>query len=268
MTTPAPRVRAALAAALVFFGLAWIAPPPAPAQLPLPGSLVVTIASPASGSTVSGTIPVTASVTIIGSAIVAGVQFQLDGANLGAEDGTAPYSISWSTATASNGSHTLTAVARDTLGLQYTSNPVTVTVFNDQTAPTVSITAPAAGSTVGGATTVSASASDNVGVVGVQFRLDGANLGAEDTTTPYSISWDRTGASNRPHTLPTRPPSDLGLQYTSAPVTVTVFNDTTAPTVSITAPTAGSTVSGATTVSASASDNVGVVGVQFKLDGA
>ncbi|TMQ51968.1 MAG: hypothetical protein E6K74_12810, partial [Candidatus Eisenbacteria bacterium] len=201
MTTPAPRVRAALAAALVFFGLAWIAPPPAPAQLPLPGSLVVTIASPASGSTVSGTIPVTASVTIIGSAIVAGVQFQLDGANLGAEDGTAPYSISWSTATASNGSHTLTAVARDTLGLQYTSNPVTVTVFNDQTAPTVSITAPAAGSTVGGATTVSASASDNVGVVGVQFKLDGANLGAEDTAAPYSISWDTTGASNGSHSL-------------------------------------------------------------------
>src|SRR5437867_2148073 len=196
MTTPAPRVRAALAAALVFFGLAWIAPPPAPAQLPLPGSLVVTIASPASGSTVSGTIPVTASVTIIGSAIVAGVQFQLDGANLGAEDGTAPYSISWDTTGASNGSHSLTAVARDGAGNRTTSAPVTITVLNDTTAPTVSITAPTAGSTVGGATTVSASASDNVGVVGVQFKLDGATLGTEDTTAPYSTSWDTIGGSN------------------------------------------------------------------------
>src|SRR5882762_4916426 len=266
MTTPAPRVRPALAATLVFFGLAWIAPPPALAQLP--GSLVVTVSSPAAGSTVSGTIPVTASVTIIGSVVVAGVQFQLDGATLGAEDATAPYSISWNTTTASNGSHTLTAVARDALGLRYTSNPVTVTVFNDTTAPTVSITAPTAGSTVGGATTVSASASDNVGVVGVQFKLDGANLGAEDTTAPYSISWDTTGASNGSHTLTAVARDAAGNRTTSAPVTVTVFNDTTAPTVSITAPTAGSTVGGATTVSASASDNVGVVGVQFRLDGA
>jgi len=186
--------------------------------------LVVTVSSPAAGSTVSGTIPVTASVTIIGSVVVAGVQFQLDGATLGAEDATAPYSISWNTTTASNGSHTLTAVARDALGLRYTSNPVTVTVFNDTTAPTVSITAPTAGSTVGGATTVSASASDNVGVVGVQFKLDGANLGAEDTTAPYSVSWDSTAASEGWHTL-TAIARDAGrFQYSSGPVQVTVSN--------------------------------------------
>src|SRR5437667_2242271 len=86
-----------------------ITPPPALAQL---GSLIVTITSPQSGSTVSGSIPVSASVTIIGSLTVAGVQFKLDGANLGAEDTSAPYSITWNTATAGNGSHTLTATAR------------------------------------------------------------------------------------------------------------------------------------------------------------
>ena len=41
------------------------------------------------------------------------------------------------------------------------------------------MTAPAAGATVSGTVSVSATASDNVGVVGVQFLLDGANLGAE-----------------------------------------------------------------------------------------
>src|SRR2546427_12261921 len=40
--------------------------------------------------------------------------------------------------------------------------------------------------------------------------------------------------------------------------------DVTPPTVSITAPTTGATVSGAMTVSASATDNVGIVGGQFK----
>src|SRR5437773_124788 len=114
-----------------------IAPQPAQAQL---SSLIVTITSPADGSPVSGTIPVTASVTIIGALTVAGVQFKLDGNNLGAEDTSAPYSVPWNTTTASNGSHTLTAVAREgLLGTLWTSDPVRVTVSNDITRPTVTI---------------------------------------------------------------------------------------------------------------------------------
>src|SRR6185295_2123415 len=69
----------------------------------------------------------------------------------------------------------------------------------DVTNPTVSISSPSAGTILSGTTTVSASASDNVGgtgVAGVQFKLDGANLGAEDTSAPYSVSWDTTAASN------------------------------------------------------------------------
>ena len=44
------------------------------------------------------------------------------------------------------------------------------------------VSAPAAGATVTGTTPVSADAADNIGVAGVQFTLDGANLGAEDTS--------------------------------------------------------------------------------------
>src|SRR5436190_2519221 len=130
-------VYATALSAMIGWGL--IAPQPAQAQLGL-GSLIVTITSPADGSPVSGTVPVTASVTIVGSLAVAGVQFKLDGNNLGAEDTSAPYSVSWNTTTASNGSHTLTAVARDgLLGTLWSSNPVTVTVSNDITRPTVTI---------------------------------------------------------------------------------------------------------------------------------
>src|SRR6185295_450507 len=60
---------------------------------------------------------------------VAGVQFKLDGANLGSEDVNSPFSFAWDTATASPGTHTLTAVARDPSGNQATSAPVTVTVL-------------------------------------------------------------------------------------------------------------------------------------------
>jgi len=58
------------------------------------------------------------------------VQFKLDGANLGAEVITAPYAISWNTATISNAAHTLTAVARDEAGNASTSSAVTVHVRN------------------------------------------------------------------------------------------------------------------------------------------
>jgi len=228
----------------------------------------VTITSPSSGSTVSRTTTVSANVSIIGALTVAGVQFKLDGANLGAEDATAPYSISWNTNTIENGSHTLTAIARDILGVQWRSDPVTVTVFNDTTPPTVSITSPANGATVRSTVSVTANASDNVGVVGVQFKLDGANLGGEDTTAPYAVSWNTTTATNGSHTLRAVARDAAGNTATSAAVTVTVSNDTTPPTVSITSPVNGATVRSTVTVTANASDNVGVVGVQFRLDGA
>jgi len=211
---------------------------------------------------------VRASVTIIGGLTVQGVQFKLDGANLGAFDTSAPYAINWDTKTASNGSHTLTAVARDGLGVEWTSNAVSVTVFNDLTPPAVSITSPSAGATVSGAITLAANASDNVGVAGVQFQVDGNNNGPEATAAPYSAPWNTVNATNGSHTIAAIARDAAGNSTTSAAVTVTVLNDTTPPSVSISSPAAGATVSGTVTVTANATDNVGVAGVQLKLDGA
>ncbi|MGH8635589.1 MAG: Ig-like domain-containing protein [Burkholderiales bacterium] len=99
----------------------------------------MTITSPPSGAHVHGAATVTANVSGLGSAIVAGVQFKLDGANLGAEDTAAPYSVPWDTTTASEGWHTLTAVARDAGGGRSSSAPVTVTVGNSPP-PSVPVT--------------------------------------------------------------------------------------------------------------------------------
>ena len=71
----------------------------------------------------------------------------------------------------------------------------------DTTPPTVSITSPGNGATVSGTIAVTASASDNVGVAGVQFKLDGANLGTEVTSAPYSVPWDTATATDGSHTL-------------------------------------------------------------------
>ncbi len=95
----------------------------------------------------------------------------------------------------------------------------------DTQAPAVSMTAPANGTTVSGSSvTVSANASDNVGVSGVQFKLDGANLGAEDTTSPYSVTWNSTTAANGSHTLTAVARDAAGNMATSAGVSVTVDN--------------------------------------------
>ncbi len=61
------------------------------------------------------------------------MQFLLNGANLGTEDITAPYSISWNTASVANGNYTLTARARDAAGNTTTSSAVNVIVFNNST---------------------------------------------------------------------------------------------------------------------------------------
>src|SRR4029079_10805141 len=111
--------------------------------------------------------------------------------------------------------------------------------------PTVSITAPAGGTMVSGSIAVAASASAGAGMAGVQFTLDGAALGPEDTTAPYSVSWHTGGAANGDHTLTAIVRDAAGIRTTSAPVTVSVNNDTTPPVISAVTP-ASITASGAT----------------------
>ncbi|MBU6400764.1 MAG: hypothetical protein KGS61_10625, partial [Verrucomicrobia bacterium] len=62
----------------------------------------------------------------------------LDGANLGSAVTAAPYAVNWDTTGVSNGSHTLTAIATDGVGLKTTSAPVTITVNNTSTTTSTS----------------------------------------------------------------------------------------------------------------------------------
>ena len=71
---------------------------------------------------------------------------------------------------------------------------------------------------------LTADAADNVGVVGVQFKVDGTNVGAEDTTAPYSVSWNSTTVANGTHTVTAVARDAAGNTTTSTPVTVTVTN--------------------------------------------
>ena len=94
----------------------------------------------------------------------------------------------------------------------------------DTIPPSAAITAPSDNATVSDIVTVAANASDNVGVAGVRFFVDGTASGAEDTTSPYGLNWDSRSVSNGSHTLTARSRDAAGNTTTSAPVTVNVAN--------------------------------------------
>ena len=142
-----------------------------------------------------------------------------------------------------------------------------IVAIPELTPPTVSITSPSNNATASGTVSVTASASDNVGVTRVEFYVNGA-LQATDTATPYLYSWNTTTLTAGTYTLAAKAYDAAGNVGTSGNVSVTVVNDTTAPTVSLTAPGNNATVSGTVPLTASASDNVGVTKVEFYQDGA
>ena len=119
---------------------------------------------------------------------------------------------------------TFTQSAGDWLVLMATFRPAIV----DTTGPTVSVTAPANDALLSGPVTLSATAADSAGVAGVQFRLDGVNLGAEATTAPYSAVWNTTTAAEGPHSVTAVARDNGGNTTTSAPVSVVVGNTSTA----------------------------------------
>ena len=91
-------------------------------------------------------------------------------------------------------------------------------------APNVAITSPAANAQVSDILNVTAIASDNVGIVGVQFLVDGVNAGVEDTASPYALAWDSRTVANGAHTLTARARDAAGNSTLSAPVPVNVAN--------------------------------------------
>jgi fibronectin type 3 domain-containing protein len=105
------------------------------------------------------------------------------------------------------------------------SNEVSATVAGPDTAPpTVAITAPGGGATVSASLNLAATATDDQGVAGVQFKLDGQNLGSEDTAAPYAVAWDTRAEVNGSHTLTAVARDAAGNIGTSASIAVTVSN--------------------------------------------
>lgn len=117
--------------------------------------------------------------------------------------------------------------SHDAAGNLQVSSDLTFTTQSppDTTVPTISLTSPTANSTVRGSSiSLSANASDNIGVVGVQFKVDGTNFGAEDLTNPYSLNWNTLTATNSTHTISATARDAAGNTTTTPSITVTVDN--------------------------------------------
>ena len=182
-------------------------------------------------------------------------------------DTTLPYSVAWPIPT--DGIRLLAVTAVDNAGRQtYQTVPVTI----DRTAPTTSLTAPAAAANLRGTAPVAGSASDPApgGVQLVEFQLT-TNGGAytdpafaSDSSSPYTGSLDTTGYADGLYDLRTFTSDVSGNSTASSRVTVRI--DNTLPTGSVTAPAAGANLRGTTVAltSNSADSGSGVASVQFQ----
>ena len=177
----------------------------------------VSISSPTSGATVSGTITITTNV----SANTTSVQFSVDGSGAGGAVTNAPFSFSLNTTTLSNGSHSLAAAASNAVGQTATSVAVAINV-NNVVPPTVSITSPTSGAAVSGTITITTNVSANT--TSVQFSVDGSNVGAAVTSAPFSFSLNTTTLSNGVHSLAATASNVGGQTATSAAVAINVNN--------------------------------------------
>jgi lysophospholipase L1-like esterase/chitodextrinase len=235
----------------------------------------VSLSAPAEGATVSGNaVPVSAGAA--DNVAVAGVQFKLDGVNLGAEDTSAPYTINWNTTSASNGAHTLTAVARDPSNNTTTSSGVTVTVANaafDFSLATAGAKSVARGSSVTNAITSTLTSGSTQAVT---YSVSGLPTGASGSFSPASCSPTCT-ATLTIQTTASTPLAVSAVTVTgtagslvrtaSFNLTVTAFVDTTPPS---TPGKPAATVVSSSSINlswAGSTDNVGVVGYRVYRNG-
>jgi large repetitive protein len=165
----------------------------------------VTITSPTTGQTISGTTSV--STSAIDTVGLSYVELYIDGSFYG-RDTASPYGFSVDTSTLSNGGHQFTAKAVDKQNNAAISPAVQPMVENTitPTPPTVLITSPSDGSTVKGIVSITVTVSDSDGISKLDLYIDGQRITtlvpvSGTTSTTFTFNWDSTSVSNAWHTI-------------------------------------------------------------------
>lgn len=133
--------------------------------------------------------------------------------------------------------------------------------------PAITLTSPADQTSVSGTVNLTASLATGTPV---QFLLDGQVLGSPVASSPYTLAWDSTTVPDGGHWLASQTADPTsGRTGTSGVARVAVVNGGTAkpPVVTVTTPTAGSTVSAVVYIGATVADAATITSVQFYVDG-
>ena len=231
---------------------------------------IAAITEPVDGSSVRGSLRVSASVVDAGSGVASAVlQRSLAGAGAWTTLATvtaSPFQAAWDTTSVADGGYDLRVVATDVAGNSAVS-AIPARVLVDNTPPSAGLTAPAAGAQLRGAATLTAVSADTGSGVGVAV-FQRSPAGADSWTTiatataaPYTASWDTTGVQDGSYDLRVVTTDLAG--NTSADFIAAIHVDNTAPATWLNDP--GADIRGPVQLQAQASDTgSGVVSVEFQ----
>jgi hypothetical protein len=139
----------------------------------------------------------------------------------------------------------------------------------DTEPPSLAVTSPADNATVWGVVTVAGTASDNTNLDRVEVQIDAGAFATAAGLTNWTYSLNTQALPDGPHNITVRA-TDLAGNGRSVSIGIVVDNttprDTTPPSVSISTPTAGATVTGTISVTGVASDNVALSLVEIQVD--
>ena len=228
------------------------------------------IIEPASGQTISGNVLVE---TLVNDNLeIDKVEFYIN-SQIVYIDSTAPeYNYLWNTdSLPDDENYVISIIAYDEVGNEGPSTAITVHLDNyDNIDPSGLIVYPYAGQILSGQQTISILAEDNTGIDSVDFFINSA-LVFTDFVEPYEYDWNTEFEfEDANHIIGSIITDVAGNQFEIPSISVFVNNipnDNVPPTISISNPVSGQTVSGTINFTVNVDDNVGIAQVEFFIDG-
>ena len=228
------------------------------------------IIEPASGQTISGNVLVE---TLVNDNLeIDKVEFYIN-SQIVYIDSTAPeYNYLWNTdSLPDDENYVISIIAYDEVGNEGPSTAITVHLDNyDNINPSGLIMYPYAGQILSGQQTISILAEDNTGIDSVDFFINNA-LVYTDFVEPYEYDWNTEFEfEDANHIIGSIITDVAGNQFEIPSISVFVNNipnDNVPPTISISNPVSGQTVSGTINFTVNVDDNVGIAQVEFFIDG-
>jgi len=228
------------------------------------------IIEPASGQTISGNVLVE---TLVSDNFeIDKVEFYINSQIVYTDSIGPEYNYLWSTDTLPDDeNYVISIIAYDEVGNEGPSTAITVHLDNyDNISPYGLIMYPYAGQIISGQQTISILAEDNAGIDSVDFYINNV-LVYSDFAEPYEYDWNTEFEFEDANHIVGSIVTDIaGNQFEIPSISVFVNNipnDDVPPTISISNPVSGQTVSGTVNFSVNVDDNVGIAQVEFFIDG-